>query len=57
MNSGCLLTTSIYGEAILRKLKILPEFIIGGRNNLDIRYVASTVLIAETEKKLKELLQ
>ncbi len=52
----CLLT-GLYSEAILRELEILPGFIIGGHNLNNIRYADDTVLIADTEKKLQNLLQ
>lgn len=45
-----------YGEAMLRKLQFLPEFVIGGYD-LNVRCVNGTVLIADTKRKVQELLQ
>lgn len=36
-------------------LEVLPEFIIG-RHNLNIKYAVDTLLIADEERKLQELL-
>lgn len=51
----CLL--NLYSEAFLRELEVLPGFIIGGHNLKNIRYTDDTVLIADTERKLQNLLQ
>ena len=55
---GCVLSPdlfSLYGEVILRDLVALPGFKIGGRNLNNIRYADDTVLIADSEQKLQDL--
>ena len=41
---------------ILRELEDLPGLVVGGHNINNIRYADDTVLIADSEEKLKELL-
>lgn len=42
---------------ILRELEVLSRYIIGSHNLHNIRYADDTVLIADTQRKLLELLQ
>lgn len=59
IKQGCVFSPDLfnfYNEAIMRELDVLPGFIIVS-HNLKIRYADDTVVIADTEKKLQELLQ
>lgn len=55
---GCIFSSDLFNlrcKTILSELENLSGFIIGGYNlNLIIRYVDDTVLMADSEKKLKE---
>lgn len=42
----------LYSEAILREIKVLPGFIIGGYKLINIRNTDDTVLIDDTKIKL-----
>lgn len=44
-------------EVMLIDLEVLPEFFNGGHNLNNIRYANHTVLIADKEIKLQELLE
>lgn len=46
----------LYSETILRKLKALPRFIIGGHNLNNKRYAEDTVLMMDTEVIVQYLL-
>lgn len=46
-----------YIEAVLGELEVLSGFITGGHNLNNIRYADDTVLIADTKRKLQNLLQ
>ena len=47
---------SLYSEMIMRHLEGTPGIQIGGHNINNLRYTDDTVLIAETEEDLQELL-
>ena len=47
---------NIYSEMILRELEGMEGFIIGGHNLNNLRYADDTVLIAQSEEKLQNLL-
>lgn len=48
---------SIFHEVIIRELRVLPGFIIGGDNVSNIRYVDDAVLRTHAEGHLKEFLE
>ena len=59
MRQGCVFSPdlfNLYSEMILRELEDLPGLVVGGHNINNIRYADDTVLIADLEEKLKELL-
>ena len=47
---------SIYSEIIMRALEGMPGIKAGGYNTNNIRYADDTVLIADNEKELQEML-
>ena len=47
---------NLYSELILRELEDLPGLVVGGQNVNNIRYADETVLIVDSEEKLKKLL-
>ena len=47
---------SIYSEIIMRALEGMPGIKVGGYNMNNIRYADDTVLIADNEKELQEML-
>ena len=47
---------SIYSEIIMRALEGMPGIEVGGYNMNNIRYADDTVLIADNENKLQEML-
>lgn len=56
---GCLFDLDLFkpnGGTTLRGLNDLPEFILGERNLKIIRYADRTVLMTNSERQLKELL-
>ena len=59
VRQGCVLSSdlfSLYSEKILREIKDLNGIKINGININNIRYADDTVLIAESEKELQDLL-
>ena len=59
VRQGCLLSPdlfSIYSEIIMRALEGMPGIKIGGYKMNNIRYADDTVLIADNEKELQEML-
>ena len=59
VRQGCVFSpdlSNLYSEMILRELEDLPGLVVGGHNINNIRYADDTVLIADSEEKLKELL-
>lgn len=60
VRQGCVVSTyffNLYSDAILSKPETLPGFIKGGRDLNSIRYADFTVLVADTERKLRNLLE
>ena len=47
---------SIYGDIIMRALEGMPGIKVGGYNMNNIRYADDTVLIADNENELQEML-
>ena len=59
VRQGCVLSTDLFSssiEIILRKVEELHGVVINGRNVNNIRYADDTVLIAETERGLQDIL-
>ncbi|GFN98469.1 retrovirus-related pol polyprotein line-1 [Plakobranchus ocellatus] len=59
VRQGCVLSPdlfSLYSEIIMRNLEGHPGIKIGGSNINNLRYADDTVLIAENEKDLQQLL-
>ena len=59
VRQGCVLSPdlfSLYSEMIMHHLEGTPRIQIGGHNINNLRYADDTVLIAETEEDLQELL-
>ena len=59
VRQGCVLSPdlfSIYSEIIMRALEGMPGIKVGGYNMNNIRYADDTVLIADNEKELQEML-
>ncbi len=59
VRQGCVLSPdlfNLYSEMILRALEDLKGVHVGGRNVNNLRYADDTVLIAESQAKLQELL-
>ena len=48
---------NLYAEVIIRKIKEADRIKIVGENINNTRYVGDTVLIADSEEKLQNLLQ
>jgi len=58
VRQGCVMSPdlfSLYSEIILRAIEDVPGVRIGGKNLNNLRYADDTVLIADTEEKLQEL--
>ena len=59
VRQGCVLSPDlfpIYSEIIMRALEGMPGIKVGGYNMNNIRYADDTVLIADNEKELQEML-
>ena len=60
VRQGCVLSPDlffpIYSEIIMRALKGMPGIKVGGYNMNNIRYADDTVLIADNENELQEML-
>ena len=59
VRQGCVLSpdlVSIYSEIIMRALEGMPGTKVGGYNMNNIRYADDTVLIADNENELQEML-
>ena len=59
VRQGCVLSPdlfSFYSEIIMRALEGMPGIKVGGYNMNNIRYADDTVLIAENENELHEML-
>ena len=59
VRQGCILSPdlfSLYSEMIMRHLEGTPGIQFGGHSSNNLRYADDTVLIAETEEDLQELL-
>jgi exonuclease III len=58
VRQGCVMSPSlfnVYTDFIFREIEELPGLNIGGKNTNNLRYADDTVLLAENEKDLQEL--
>ena len=59
VRQGCVLSPdlfSLYSELIMRSIEGKESFTVGGRNINNIRYADDTVLIADSQEKLQDIL-
>ena len=56
VRQGCVLSPDLYSQLVMDEMEQLDGIKIGGRNINNIRYADDTVLLADTEERLQELI-